>query len=112
MTEIYIPFLPQFEKPMLESRKTLTTRSKKYGSPGDTFEIFGARFRLLEVRKDLLLNSCRQYLAEGFRNSTAFICCWNKLHPRKGYQPGETKWLHYFEIVVPENSSEVKKNGK
>lgn len=102
MTEIYIPFLPQFEKPMLEGRKTLTTRSKKYGDVGDTFKIFGAEFRLIEVRKDLLLESCRQYLAEGFRNSTAFIRCWNKLHPRKGYQPGELKWLHYFEIVVDE----------
>lgn len=97
MEKINIPFLPEFEGPMLLGKKTMTCRTKRYGYPGDWFEAFGRTFILTRVSK-LLLETVEHhyYPNEGFDTRRAFIAAWRKLHPRKGFNPEQTIFAHEF----------------
>ena len=46
---VIIPFRPEFKDKMLKGLKTATSRTKKYGNAGDTFNAFGATFRIIHV---------------------------------------------------------------
>lgn len=95
--QIEIPFSEQFRDPMLRGRKNFTTRNKRYGKAGDTFPAFGAGFVLQKVTKIPLGYVARfLYRGEGFDTPEAFIRCWQKLHPRKGYVPGQSVYVHFF----------------
>lgn len=99
MTEIKIPFLPEFEDDMKYGQKVMTTRSKKYGKPGDTFNIFDTDFTILSVFKlELWQVKAFFYAAEGFFDSKEFIKIWNKIHYRLGYdkQKYDWFWCHIF----------------
>ena len=56
MNKIAIPFLPEFREAMLAERKTATSRTKRYGYPGDYFEQFGRLFILVDVYRISLGN--------------------------------------------------------
>jgi len=94
---VKIPFLPRFEGVMLSGMKTCTSRTKKYGKLGDTFEAFDATFVIERVFKEELSNiawfRCDE---EGFQTPTDFIKCWEKIHYRKGYDPSQEVWVHQF----------------
>ena len=97
--EVKIPFQPEFKEPMLSSSKTMTTKTKKYGRPGDWFRAFGAIFELVEVyqtRLNLVAYTC--YAEEGFSSSQEFRACWNKLHPNITFEekPDRPVYLHRF----------------
>ena len=98
---IKIPFLKEFRESMLSGKKTKTSRTKRYGKPGDTFEAFEAVFELTDVQKKALVTVAHLYYKEeGFENKEDFIACWEKLHPKKGYVPNLLVWLHSFRKVA------------
>lgn len=104
--KINLPFREEFRDRMLSGRKTCTSRTKRFGEGGDTFEAFEAEF-ILE-RNNAGLNTIAvdrfplSYVAkyffggEGFDTTEDFIECWKKIHPRKGYDPEQKVWVHYF----------------
>jgi hypothetical protein len=97
MTEVQIPFKSEFKKRMLSGHKTVTSRTRKYGEVGDTFQAFGATFRITLVFQYKL--DCVAYLLcheEGFDSPDEFIACWATIHPGRGYQPSQTVWVHRF----------------
>lgn len=95
--KVKIPFLPEFQEPMLDGRKRWTSRTKHYGQKGDTFDKFGATFEITATFKlPLGVVAHHNFLEEGFNNSKEFIDCWNRLHPRKGYVPDQEVWVHVF----------------
>lgn len=97
---IEIPFLDEWEQSMLLGRKIMTSRNKKYGDEGDVFEAFGSQFELLEVKRRKLREvAFIHYDAEGCADPEHFIEIWNKLHPRKGYQPEQLVWSHLFRSI-------------
>lgn len=99
MPEIKIPFQPEFEASMLSGKKTATTRTRRYGYPGDWFKAFGRVFVLTEVYPTFLdvvvgLHS----LEEGFNSIQEFIDCWDRLHPHITYlqRPSRSVYFHRF----------------
>ena len=97
MSKVEIPFLPEFEKAMQTGKKTATTRTKRYGYPGDWFEAFGKAFVLTEVylvRLGTVARSC--YQEEGFNSDLEFIVCWERLHLRKLFCIDQKVYFHKF----------------
>ena len=97
--KIVIPFLEVFREPMLKGYKTWTSRTKKYGKAGDTFDIFGATFQLIEIRKMSLGEVAEHYKEEGFFARHLFIEIWRKLHYRHGYSPNRIVNVHIFKRI-------------
>lgn len=94
---IEIPFLEEFRADLLEGRKVATTRTKPYVQEGEPFSAFGATF--LEdrtLRTNLLTVATIYYREEARDDPEHFIETWNRLHPRRGYQPTDTVYLHLF----------------
>jgi hypothetical protein len=97
--EVKIPFQSEFKDRMLSEQKTYTTRTKRYGRPGDWFKAFGAFFTLIEVFEvhlNFVADTC--YIGEGFDSRQDFIACWNKLHPNVTFEEkrDRTVYLHRF----------------
>ena len=83
MTEVSMPFKPEFREAMLSGKKTCFTEAHKCGEQGDTFQAWGAQFTLTLVYQYKL--DCVAYLRcheEGFQTPEAFKKCWAKIHPR------------------------------
>lgn len=95
--KVAIPFQDDFRGRMLQGLKVVTSRTRRYGKQGDTFDAFGATFTFRYVmRCPLELVALLLYRAEGFTSSEDFIQCWQRLHPRKGYQADQIVYVHYF----------------
>ncbi len=62
---------------------------------------FGAEFRLVNVYAAKLSECIGLYHCEGFKPPEAFVACWDRLHPRKRWQPEQTVWVHFFERCMP-----------
>lgn len=96
--QVEIPFLDEWKEKMLHGNKCCTSRTKKYGNTGDTFTAFGAKWLLNIVRKNTLWHVANKMFAlEGCGSPEEFIKVWNKLHPRKGYNPDQLVWVYIFE---------------
>ena len=79
MGQFEIPFLPEFQEAMLSGRKTVTSRTKKYGEPGDWFEVFGAEFHLIKVFKATLNQiAFLGWYSEGLSSPGDFVGVWNR----------------------------------
>lgn len=97
MTEVKIPFLPRFKEVMLNGKKTMTSRTRKYGEIGDTFKAFEATFQLTNVEKLALFYVANNYYREeGLQSKEEFIEGWEQIHPRKGYDSNQIVWVHVF----------------
>lgn len=97
---INLSFLEDFRPAMLEERKTATSRTRKYGSPGDTFAVFGATFVIVEVFQQRLSEVKNElYKAEGCPTPAAFECIYTRLHPRVGFQPDKVVYVHIFKRI-------------
>jgi hypothetical protein len=97
-----IPFLPEWEEPMRSELKRCTTRSKRYGKPGDQFLAFGMKFELLAVdRVCLALVAQLLWVAEGCLSAEHFMEEWARIHPRRGFQPHDVRWVHQFVCIDP-----------
>ena len=100
MAEIHIPFTKQFKEPMLSGRKTVTSRTRRHGYAGDTFQAWGRTFEIIGVHKMLLI-TVRDlwYEDEGCKSPKEFEDTWMKLHRRRGFVPEEVVWLHEFKLL-------------
>ena len=95
--EISIPFQERWRDAILDGSKSATTRTKRYGSPGDPFEAFGSEFELVSVEKLTLQDvSETLYQEEGCGSAREFRELWAKLHPRKGFVPHQAVYVHRF----------------
>jgi uncharacterized protein YqfB (UPF0267 family) len=98
--KVVISFLERFRESMLNSIKTLTSRTKRMGKEGDTFEAFGATFQLTDVRRITLFYVANHaYRQEGMQSKEEFIEVWKQIHPRKGYDPNQLVWVHQFKKI-------------
>lgn len=105
-TITYFPFQPEWEEKMLNGEKTCTSRTKIFGHAGDTFVAFGQRYFIIKVEEQLLdYVAYNLYRQEGCKSSSEFIDWWNRLHPRRGWQPRQMVFVHFFRrLDVPQSS--------
>jgi len=95
---VEVPFDERFRDALLQGRKQCTSRTRRYGDIGDTFTVFGAGFVFTSVVKaPLAYVAGMLYRQEGFSSPEAFIEIWQELHPRKGWNPHQRVWVHWFE---------------
>lgn len=94
---IQIPFRPHFKQTIIQGHKIATSRTKKYGKPGDEFEAFGYVF-VIERQEYISLGvvANRHYEAEGFETPEQFKDEWMQIHPRRGYDSEQKVWVHWF----------------
>jgi hypothetical protein len=98
-TYIKIPFREDMEEAIISIDKDWTTRSKKYGKPGDFFFVKDRRVRLLgHMRLPLWVVAKYGYRHEGVNSEEEFIELWKEIHPRKGWTPNELRWTHVFQV--------------
>lgn len=85
---------------MLDGSKTCTSRNKRCGDVGDTFEQWGYQFELTAVYK-LVLKDVRdlKYKAEGFTQPGDFVTIWDELHPGRKFVPEQFVWVHEFRCL-------------
>lgn len=99
---IKIPFTEDMALAVINSRKSCTTRTKRYGSIGDVFRVeYSYRFETLIIT-DLKHITLKQvaadyYSHEGFISPEDFIATWRELHPRAGWVPNQLVWTHFFD---------------
>ncbi len=105
MAEISIPFNDWSKERLADGRKTATCRSKKYGEPGNTFQVNCwpgpvKTFEIMSITKKKLMTVANEhYDEEGAESPQEFIEQWNLIHPRRKYQPMDEKWFHRFKEV-------------
>lgn len=100
--KVEIPFMDEFQDRMLSGQKTATSRTKPYGKQGDTFDAFGATFRIRGVLKLQLKDIALTYFREeGFIKPSDFRDCWRKLHPLKGWNSYQEVYTHLFVRINP-----------
>jgi len=104
--KVRVPFKKEFKDVMLQGTKTMTSRTRKYSKTGDTFEAFGAAFRILYIIEMQLEEVVEHWYEEGCRSKEEFVNVWNRIHPLKGYDPEQWVWVHFFEKVKEPCSSE------
>lgn len=100
MAEIRIPFLPEFTERLLDGRKTMTSRFRRYGDVGDEFPHTGGRFELVNVSRIHLVHVGRSfYHAEGFETEEQFWDCWKRIHPKRT-DTNLKVWVHEFRRIA------------
>jgi hypothetical protein len=101
LTEIKIPFLPRFRKPMLNSVKTQTARTRPYGHKGDWFPAFERKFILTcEPYLDTLETIAGDWRIEGCISYGDFLEVWKQIHPIRLVDFHERFWVHRFKLVT------------
>lgn len=95
--QVIIPFQSHWLHKMLVGIKTCTTRTKRYGNPGDKFTHFGANFIILSIEK-YRLDYVAEFLyrQEGYDSLNEFKNEWLRLHPIKGWVPNQIVFTHFF----------------
>lgn len=103
MAKIHIPFNKWSRDRLKTGRKTATTRTKRYGNVGDTFEVDGKTYVITDVRRTKLGTVAYGHFSEeGCSRPSEFIEVWRKIHPIKGFDPHEDVWIHFFKEVNEE----------
>jgi hypothetical protein len=99
-SEISIPFRDDMSKAIIMGNKTATSRNKRYGKPGDIFEVEGFYFELIRVSHQYLDDVARSHWAqEGVSSEQEFIELWKEIHPRTGWEPDKPVWFHEFRRI-------------
>lgn len=105
MTDIVIPFRPDMALACIDGKKVCTSRTKRYGWPGDTFPVTDGNGRSKSfvlrkiVQRELGYVARVLFIPEGVSSSLKFIELWKQLHPFKGYDPSQIVFVHFFEEV-------------
>lgn len=101
--KVEIPFQEMWRDKMVNGEKICTTRTKRYGKKGDTFEAFDLTFVLTLVLPATLRSVAdNRYVAEGCRSAQEFVSIWRRLHPRKGWVPEQRVQVHWFARLYTE----------
>jgi len=92
-----IPFYPEHSALNRSGRKIATTRTKRYARKGEVFEDRGEIYRVTHVVK-LPLGVVADYFfrEEGFDDTEDFVEMWERIYPRKGFDPDQLVWLHLY----------------
>ena len=102
----FLPFRPEFEAAIRSGTKTATSRTRRYGEPGDILDTPFGPVRLLRVFKaSLSAVSEGLYREEGFTSPAEFMEAWTRIHPRKGFVPWQEVWVHEFSQLHGEEES-------
>ena len=92
-----IPFLERFNEPLLNGKKTWTSRPRKMAEVGDTFTVLTGTFQVDEVFKMALGDvTTSHWQQEGCLNMADFLTVWNHIHPLKGFVDSQLVWVHVF----------------
>jgi len=98
---IKIPFNDWSRARLAAGKKSCTSRTKRYGDPGDTFKVDGVEYHLTDVTHDLLADVKRYFFAEeGCATPEEFERIWDQIHPRKRFNGISRVWLHQFKRVT------------
>ena len=90
------PFSKEMTAALLDGRKCCTSRSKKYGELGDTFNVEGEVFRIVDIVPELLSDiTALYYRCEGCRTADEFIDLWKRLH-RGVWNPDRVYYIHFL----------------
>lgn len=82
---------------MLDGRKTVTSRTKPLGMPGDVFPAFGARFELLSVGQRAYGDIARElYAPEGCETEEEFRAAVRGIWWGKEPKDDRMMYLHTF----------------
>jgi hypothetical protein len=96
--EIEIPFRQDMRDAILEGRKVCTSRNSRYGYPGDYFILGGRKYVITLIRRLPLKEVAETFhREEGVEDQTHFIWLWEEIHPRKGFNPDQLVWTHFFQ---------------
>lgn len=94
---IDLPFQPRWRAAVLAGAKTTTVRTRRYGAPGDEFEVEGMPFVLVEVESMPLAQARdRVWADEGMGTAEEFERVWADNHPARGFRANDTVWVHRF----------------
>lgn len=95
-----IPMNGWSEDKLYKGQKTATTRTTRYGDPGDRFEAVGNIYALTHVVKvPLEVVADHFWEEEGCEDRAEFLEVWNDIHYRRGYESDWEVWLHLFRKV-------------
>jgi len=97
---VKIPFKARFKEPLLDGTKTWTSRTRRLGNVGDTFDAFGHEFEILKVEHRMLKNVAFHWREEGCSSREDFVEVWKQIHPRKGYDPQQIVKVHVFRRIT------------
>jgi hypothetical protein len=102
VSEVDIAFLPDFREALTTGAKTATTRTSRHAKVGDTFSIFGHKFRVRAV-VPMRLRDVHDFWwrEEGVRDPLEFRRVWMRLHPRRGFVDSDRVFLHLFRLNDP-----------
>lgn len=104
----FLPFLPEFHEKVRDGRKTMTARSKTYGVAGDKLQGPGCVLVLEYVTKAPLGAVANEFhYLEGLDTPEDFIEVWNRIHPKKRYDPATMVWVHRFRVEGTEPVSDM-----
>jgi len=95
--KVYMPFLERFREPMLKGTKTWTSRSRKMGSPKDTFPAFGHEFEIVKVERRLLDDILNHWQEEGLESRDEACKVWLTIHRK--LETGNRYWVHIFRRI-------------
>jgi len=101
MPEVVTMDIPEcFRGATLHGKKVCHTCITVIGLDGDEFEAFGARFRIIVVRKQRLDEvKYHHWMDEGCTSPADFEAYWTALHPSRPYRPLAEYHTHYFRRV-------------
>ena len=97
MADIHIPFRDDMKQAIADGRKTATSRTKRYGKPGDRFQVDGRWYELIRItRQELVWVARRYWKDEGMDSEENFWQVWKQIHPRKKISEYDLVWFHEF----------------
>jgi sRNA-binding carbon storage regulator CsrA len=95
--QIFIPFHKQMRKAVFDGIKSMTSRSKCYGRPGDTFPVDDREYILewvLPFRQGFIARFL--YRQEGFNSPEEFMAFLPVIHHGHPFDPHKIVFLHKF----------------
>lgn len=101
MSELFrVPMNDWSVERLEQGRKTATTRTERYGEPGDRFEAAEQTYELTHVVEvPLAVVAEYFYSEEGAESPDEFVEVWNDIHYRRGFEAEWPVWLHLFREV-------------
>jgi hypothetical protein len=94
---IEIPFNKWSKDRFQLGMKHATSRTKKYGSVGDTFTLGNKTYEITLILKlPLWFIKSELYITEGCLYPEEFEEIWKSIHPIKGCDENQIVWYHYF----------------
>ena len=93
------PFGERWREKMSTGQKICTSRTKRYGDIGETFEALGCTFVIDLIEKEKLRVVANDlYKQEGCGSPGEFIQIWEYLHPIKKFVPEQEVYVHWFHL--------------